>query len=140
MPERKLPGISVHQVQADRESDIDPDSNDHAKIVGIDPVRKIGSDPRQQNRSKQRQMGRQILHQTFSTWTFPRMPAGLKTRITISTANAIASLKVDQRLPLTNVSTIPKIRPPNAAPGTFPIPPRTAATKAFSPGNTPISG
>ena len=39
-----------------------------------------------------------------------------------------------------NVSSRPMMKPPSAAPGIIPIPPKTAATKAFIPGVIPING
>ena len=38
------------------------------------------------------------------------------------------------------VSLIPMMKPPMTAPGIEPIPPRTAATKHFSPGSAPEYG
>ena len=37
-------------------------------------------------------------------------------------------------------SSIPKSRPPSTAPVTLPMPPSTAAMKAFSPGRMPMKG
>src|SRR5690349_16328739 len=77
--EGKLPGISVHEIQTDGESDIDTDGHDDPKVIGIDPVGKPGEHEGQKNGTSQREMCREVFHQTFSTWTFPRIPAGLKT-------------------------------------------------------------
>jgi hypothetical protein len=41
---------------------------------------------------------------------------------------------------MTIASVTPSTMPPATAPGMFPIPPSTAATKAFSPGIKPMSG
>ena len=60
------------------------------------------------------------------------------TETTISSLGG--SLYKDPPNELIVVSVIPKKNPPNTAPGMMPIPPITAATKAFKPGTAPISG
>ena len=54
--------------------------------------------------------------------------------------NAAASRNVEDKNPLTNASMTPSNTPPTIAPGMTPIPPRTAATNALSPGMIPIKG
>src|SRR5207244_2412474 len=78
--------------------------------------------------------------QTFSAWYLPNSPLGLKSRMAMRITNAIASRKLEKRDPPTNDSITPMISPPTTAPGTLPMPPRTAAMKAFSPGMMPMSG
>ncbi len=46
---------------------------------------------------------------------------------------AIASRYVEERYPTTITSDVPIRSPPSTAPGTLPMPPSTAATKAFNP-------
>src|SRR5205085_4630089 len=84
-----------------------------------------------------------IQHSTFQTFSasyFPNNPLGLKSRMAMRITNAIASRKLEKRDPPTNDSITPMISPPTTAPGTLPMPPRTAAMKALSPGMMPISG
>jgi len=64
----------------------------------------------------------------------PNKPEGLNNRITIRMINAAASRNVEDKNPLTNASMTPSSTPPTMAPGMTPIPPRTAATNALSPG------
>ena len=58
----------------------------------------------------------------------------------IRSAKVNASEKVVQPAPLIRFSQIPITKAPRTAPGTEPIPPNTAATKAFSPGIAPDMG
>ena len=55
------------------------------------------------------------------------MPLGLRIMIAISTANTIASEKVDEMYPMVKDSASPMASPPTTAPGRLPIPPITAA-------------
>src|SRR5207302_5248115 len=78
-------------------------------------------------------------HHTFSGSYFPNRPEGRNSRMPMRMMKAIAGVKFEKRLPPTNDSMMPMINPPTTAPGTLPIPPNTAATKAFRPGMMPIS-
>ena len=67
-----------------------------------------------------------------------RMP---KTMASLKRPTCTARVCQAQGSTATAYSSIsPMTMPPSIAPGTLPIPPSTAATKAFSPGNTPMSG
>src|ERR1043165_6272543 len=86
-----------------------------------------------------------ILHsafciQTFSASYLPKSPLGRNSRMTMRITKAMASRKFENWLPPTKASTMPMVSPPTTAPGTLPMPPRTAAMKALSPGMIPISG
>ena len=78
-------------------------------------------------------------------WTFsPNRPVGLKTRIMISRAKVKASEKTEtshvEGRPLMTFSQMPMMKAPITAPGMEPMPPNTAATKAFRPGRAPDGG
>src|ERR1051325_952007 len=86
-----------------------------------------------------------ILHsafciQTFSASYLPKSPLGRNSRMTMRITKAMASRKFENWLPPTKASTMPIVSPPTTAPGTLPMPPRTAAMNALSPGMIPISG
>jgi len=58
----------------------------------------------------------------------------------MSRAKVNASENAVRPMPLSSVSQIPMINAPMTAPGIEPIPPKTAATKALSPGIAPEDG
>ena len=84
----------------------------------------------------------------------PNRPVGLKTRMIISRTKVNASEKVAKPTwsmmtprvrrivsrPLIRLSQIPMMKAPMTAPGMEPMPPNTAATKAFRPGIPPEVG
>ena len=55
-------------------------------------------------------------------------------------ALATASLSWVETKPLVRLSATPMIKPPSIAPGRMPMPPSTAAMKAFRPGIAPMVG
>ncbi len=73
-----------------------------------------------------------------------KRPVGLKTSTRISRAKVKASEKTDtshaEGRPLMIFSQMPMMRAPMTAPGMLPMPPNTAATKAFRPGSAPTVG
>src|SRR5258705_10054134 len=114
MAERELAGIAIDQVQTDREDDIDPDSQHHIEVVGVDETR-MGHEreaKRHDDANGQEQFGVQLGH-TFSTSLLPRIPEGLKSRMRMRMPNAIASRKLEKLLPPMNVSTTPRTSPPS---------------------------
>jgi len=58
----------------------------------------------------------------------------------ITAANTAASFHIEKPAAATSASSTPITNPPIIAPGIDPIPPRTAATKAFIPSIEPIVG
>ena len=69
---------------------------------------------------------------------FPRNPVGKKIKTTIKTLKAATSLYSSETYPAQKVSISPINKPPNIAPGNDPIPPNTAAVKAFIPAKNPM--
>src|SRR5262245_57163944 len=137
MADRKLACDSINQVEADGKNDIDADENNDLIVVGSDQTAQSGlQDDKQQDR---RQPEGPLPH-TFSVIPLPMMPVGLSSRIKTRMMKAIASRYVDSPYPTAMTSAMPRIKPPSIAPVMLPIPPRTAATKAFRPGMTPIKG
>ena len=61
----------------------------------------------------------------------PKIPVGLTNRMTIRRTKVNASEKTVRPRPLMIFSQIPIINAPMTAPGTEPMPPKTAATKAL---------
>ncbi len=59
-------------------------------------------------------------------------------RITSSTVKAIRSRKVEGKTATTMISTAPSKKPPRNAPRMSPMPPTTAAMKAFQPIRAPM--
>src|SRR5262245_34662967 len=137
--ERELTGVAIDQVQAHGQDNVDADADRDVEEIRVDVPRLERGQQAQTNRPAKDPLGARD-HQTFSTSSLPSNPAGRNSRIRINTANAIASRYVDQPVPATNVSTTPRIKAPRAAPGMFPMPPKTAATNAFRPGRVPING
>ena len=70
----------------------------------------------------------------------PNNPVGFDIKITISNAKVNASEKAVHPSPFMIFSHIPIINAPTTAPGIEPMPPNTAATKAFNPGIAPDVG
>src|SRR5205085_12018100 len=77
-------------------------------------------------------------HQTFSTSGRPRRPVGQKTRTRMSTTKTETSLYSTEKYPDQKASISPIRMPPSIAPGSDPMPPRTAAVNAFTPARKPI--
>ena len=68
------------------------------------------------------------------------MPVGLTSRTTIKMANTTPSFQTESPIAETSASSRPMAMPPIIAPGIEPIPPSTAATKAFRPSMDPMVG
>ena len=77
---------------------------------------------------------------TLSMFFSPKSPVGLTMRMTIRRTKVKASENVVHPAPLMRFSQIPITKAPTTAPGTDPIPPNTAATKALRPGMAPDIG
>ena len=67
----------------------------------------------------------------------PKRPVGRTSSTMISTANTMASASWVDTYALLMISMMPSSTPPSIAPGMEPMPPNTAATKAFRPGIPP---
>src|SRR5262249_15847645 len=97
-------------------------------------------------RADQQRDGARGLDHARSRTTSPRRPLGRKIRIRIRIENAKMSLYSAPKAPpvssdrydAANASSRPSTRPPIIAPGMLPMPPSTAAVKAFSPGMNPV--
>src|SRR6185369_9505589 len=76
---------------------------------------------------------------TFSTSGRPRMPCGRKIITIARIEKAATSLYALDTYSAHSVSMMPMSKPPSTAPGSEPMPPRTAAVNAFTPGTKPSS-
>src|SRR4029077_5021150 len=114
------------------------EEHDRAGTVGHAP----GGD--QQERDHQHGRGsraiEEVLDHARSRTISPRRPFGLKMRIRMRIENAKMSLYSAPKAPpvssdreeAAKASSSPSTSPPSIAPGTLPMPPRTAAVKALS--------
>src|SRR5499433_3549855 len=90
--------------------------------------------------------GERIHDQARSRTTSPRRPLGRKIRMRMRMEKAKMSLYSAPKAPpvrreryeAAKDSSNPRTRPPSMAPGMLPMPPRTAAVKALSPGMKPV--
>ena len=73
----------------------------------------------------------------FSPEGSPKMPVGRTRSTRIRIEKATASRIGVEIYPMVNASAWPMINAPTKAPGMLPMPPKTAATKAFKPGRMP---
>ncbi len=88
--ERKLAGVAVDQIQADREDDVDADVVKNEEDIGIDAVRQERDQQAECERNQQKEFGVLEAH-TFSTSFLPSKPDGLMSRIKIRMPKAMAS-------------------------------------------------
>src|SRR5581483_8789844 len=153
----ELTGEAVHQIQRDRQDHGDADVVDVLEDV-LEPERRVELDllldqhqkgdgdeerkpaPQRLAAAPQRAPPEEARHQTFSAEPRPSRPEGFTRRMRMRIPKATASRQEELVYPETSCSASPSKSPPSIAPGTFPIPPSTAATKALSPGISPISG
>src|SRR5262245_14567849 len=105
--ERKLAGMAIDEIETDGQRDIDPDARQHIDEVGINLILDESQNDAHRERHQQEQSWTREKHQTFSACNLPSKPAGRNKRMRISRTKAIASVQVDQRLPLTKVSMTP---------------------------------
>ncbi len=88
MAQGELAGIAVDQIQTDGQDDIDPDAKQHIQVIGVEGT---GSARYEEGGDESEQEKDFRLHQTFSASLVPSNPEGLKSRIKIRMAKAIAS-------------------------------------------------
>src|SRR5690606_35113817 len=91
VPERELPCVPGHEIEPDAEDDVDPDGDDDVEEVRVDPVFELRDDKARERGDEEPCLGAEVLHQTFSRSALPRRPVGLKRRMRMSTAKAMAS-------------------------------------------------
>ena len=92
--QRKLPGVAVDEIQADRHDDADADVVENVEPVGIDPICPTTKARQAQTRQRTEQARSFGVFESFIPFQLsflPSRPDGLTSRIKIKTANAMAS-------------------------------------------------
>src|SRR5690349_14712932 len=88
--ERELARVTVDEVQADCEHDVDADAREHVCPVRVDLVLEV-SEHRAGGERDQEPGAWARKHQTFSGCSLPSNPAGRNSRISINSTNEMAS-------------------------------------------------